>query len=156
MISMVMIMGARAQASAKRVVEVLDTDVDIEDKVIAIVQGENAVQEVSPKVTKGKVEFKDVSFKYNLNDTGGDILCNINFTANPGEVIGIVGSTGSGKSSLISLIPRLYDATGGTVLVDGVNVRDYSLETLREGIGVVLAKEYSFLWHDQRKPSVGQ
>ena len=144
MISMVMIMGARAQASAKRVVEVLDTDVDIEDKVIAIAQSENAIQEVSPKVTKGKVEFKDVSFKYNLNDTGGDILCDINFTANPGDVIGIVGSTGSGKSSLISLIPRLYDTTDGTVLVDGVNVRDYSLETLREGIGVVLQKNILF------------
>jgi ATP-binding cassette subfamily B protein len=140
MISMVMIMGARAEASAKRVVEVLDTDVDIAatSAVLAAVAGS------TPKVTRGKVEFKDVSFKYNLNDPGGDILCNINFTANPGEVIGIVGSTGSGKTSLINLIPRLYDTTGGTVLVDDVDVKDYRLEDLREGIGVVLQKNILF------------
>jgi ATP-binding cassette subfamily B protein len=140
MISMVMIMAARAQASAKRVIEVLDTDVDIAatSAVLAAVEGSN------PKVTKGKVEFKDVSFKYNLNDPGGDILCNINFTANPGEVIGIVGSTGSGKTSLINLIPRLYDTTGGSVLVDDVDVKDYRLEDLREGIGVVLQKNILF------------
>jgi ATP-binding cassette subfamily B protein len=140
MISMVMIMGARAEASAKRVVEVLDTTVDIAEKPEVAAADESA----APKVTKGKVEFKDVSFKYNLNDPGGDILCNINFTANPGEVIGIVGSTGSGKTSLISLIPRLYDTTGGAVLVDGVDVRDYRLEDLREGIGVVLQKNVLF------------
>jgi ATP-binding cassette, subfamily B, multidrug efflux pump len=140
MISMVMIMAARAEASAKRIVEVLDTEVDIAATSAVLA----AKAETNPKVTKGKVEFKDVSFKYNLNDPGGDILCNINFTANPGEVIGIVGSTGSGKTSLISLIPRLYDTTGGTVLVDDVDVRDYRLEDLREGIGVVLQKNVLF------------
>lgn len=140
MISMVMIMGARAEASAKRVVEVLDTNVDISEKPEVAAADES----MSPKVTKGKVEFRDVSFKYNLNDPGGDILCGINFTANPGEVIGIVGSTGSGKTSLINLIPRLYDATGGSVLVDGVDVRDYKLEDLREGVGVVLQKNILF------------
>ena len=140
MISMVMIMGARAEASAKRVVEVLDTNVDIAEKPEVAAADESA----SPKVTKGKVEFRNVSFKYNLNDPGGDILCDINFTADPGEVIGIVGSTGSGKTSLINLIPRLYDATGGSVLVDGVDVRDYKLEDLREGVGVVLQKNILF------------
>ncbi|BCY16717.1 ABC transporter [Leptolinea sp. HRD-7] len=138
MISMVMIMGARAEASAKRVVEVLETNADISEK------PEVAAMSASPKVTKGKVEFRNVSFKYNLNDPGGDILCDINFTANPGEVIGIVGSTGSGKTSLINLIPRLYDTTSGAVLVDGVDVRDYKLKDLREGIGVVLQKNILF------------
>ena len=140
MISMVMIMGARAEASAKRVVEVLDTNVDIAEKPDVAAADASA----SPKVIKGEVEFRNVSFKYNLNDPGGDILCDINFTANPGEVIGIVGSTGSGKTSLINLIPRLYDATGGSVLVDGVDVRDYKLEDLREGVGVVLQKNILF------------
>ena len=140
MISMVMIMGARAEASAKRVVEVLDTNVDIAEKPEVAAAAALAL----PKVTKGEVEFRNVSFKYNLNDPGGDILCDINFTANPGEVIGIVGSTGSGKTSLINLIPRLYDATGGSVLVDGVDVRDYKLEDLREGVGVVLQKNILF------------
>jgi len=140
MISMVMIMAARAQASAKRVVEVLDTEVDIAATPAVLA----ASAESNPKVSRGKVEFKNVSFKYNLNDPGGDILCGINFTANPGEVIGIVGSTGSGKTSLISLIPRLYDTTGGNVLVDGVDVKDYRLEDLRDGIGVVLQKNVLF------------
>jgi ATP-binding cassette subfamily B protein len=138
-----MIMGARAEASAKRVIEVLDTDLDIVDSPLpdaALVKKLAS----APVVSAGKVEFRNVSFKYNLNDPGGDILCDINFTANPGEVIGIVGSTGSGKSSLINLIPRLYDVTGGTVYVDGVDVRDYALETLREGIGVVLQKNILF------------
>lgn len=138
MISMVMIMGARAEASAKRVIEVLDTDLDIVDT-----KNEKPVTG-APAVTAGKVEFRNVSFKYNLNDPGGDILCNINFTANPGEVVGIVGSTGSGKTSLINLIPRLYDVTDGAVYVDGVDVRDYALEDLREGIGVVLQKNILF------------
>ena len=138
MISMVMVMGARAEASAKRVIEVLDTDLDIVDtKKETPVAG-------APAVTAGKVEFRNVSFKYNLNDPGGDILCNLNFTANPGEVVGIVGSTGSGKTSLINLIPRLYDVTDGAVYVDGVDVRDYDLEDLREGIGVVLQKNILF------------
>jgi ATP-binding cassette subfamily B multidrug efflux pump len=141
MISMVMIMGARAEASANRVVEVLNTEIDIAEKPEVITQSASTD---SPKVTAGKVEFKDVSFRYNLKDTEGDILCHINFTASPGDVIGIVGSTGSGKSSLINLIPRLYDTTGGHVLVDDIDVCDYTLENLREGIGVVLQKNILF------------
>lgn len=141
MITMVMIMGARAEASARRVIEVLDTEVDIAEK-IAEEGGSDSIQ--SPRVTAGKVEFRQVSFKYNLNDPYGNILCDVNFTANPGDVIGIVGGTGSGKSTLISLIPRLYDTTEGQVLVDGVDVRDYPLESLREAIGVVLQKNILF------------
>ncbi len=141
MISMVMIMGARAEASAKRVVEVLDTEADITEKPIVEVDGRSPHL---PRVTAGKVEFRNVSFKYNQNDTGGNILCDVNFTANPGDVIGIVGGTGSGKSTMVSLIPRLYDATGGQVLVDGVDVRDFPLESLREAIGVVLQKNILF------------
>ena len=141
MITMVMIMGARAEASARRVIEVLDTEVDIAEK-IAEEGSSDSIQ--SPRVTAGKVEFRQVSFKYNLNDPYGNILCDVNFTANPGDVIGIVGGTGSGKSTLISLIPRLYDTTEGQVLVDGVDVRDYPLESLREAIGVVLQKNILF------------
>ncbi|GAP21990.1 ABC-type multidrug transport system, ATPase and permease components [Leptolinea tardivitalis] len=145
MISMVMIMGARAEASAKRVIEVLDTEVDIAEKPqFPNLLPDKPSVDSSPRITAGKVEFRDVSFKYNLNDTEGDILCHIDFTANPGEVVGIVGSTGSGKSTLISLIPRLYDVTEGKVLIDGVDVRDYELESLREGIGVVLQKNILF------------
>lgn len=143
MISMVMIMGARAEASAKRVVEVLETQPDIAEKPETIAAATDSMP-TNLKVASGKVEFRDVCFRYNLNDAEGDILCNINFTAKPGEVIGIVGSTGSGKTSMISLIPRLYDTTSGSVLVDDVDVRDYMLESLREAIGVVLQKNILF------------
>ncbi len=141
MITMVMIMGARAEASAKRVIEVLDTEADITEKPREEVDAAHAQQ---PRVTAGKIEFRHVSFKYNLNDPYGNILCDVNFTANPGDIVGIVGGTGSGKSTLVSLIPRLYDATEGEVLVDGMDVRDYPLETLREAIGVVLQKNILF------------
>jgi ATP-binding cassette subfamily B multidrug efflux pump len=144
MISMVMIMGARAQASGLRVVEVLNTDLDIVDSPETSTGIGNVQTGSARSVTRGKVEFRNVSFKYNLNDPGGDILCDINFTVLPGEVVGIVGSTGAGKSSLVNLIPRLYDVTGGTVLVDDVDVRDYALDGLREGIGVVLQKNILF------------
>jgi ATP-binding cassette, subfamily B, multidrug efflux pump len=144
MISMVMIMGARAQASGLRVVEVLNTELDIVDSLETTTSVGNVQTGSTPAVSRGKVEFRNVSFKYNPNDPGGDILCDINFTVLPGEVVGIVGSTGAGKSSLVNLIPRLYDVTGGTVLVDDVDVRDYALDGLREGIGVVLQKNILF------------
>ena len=87
-------------------------------------------------VQKGEVEFRHVSFRY--NETSPDlVLDDVSFTAHPGEVIAVVGATGSAKSSLVNLIPRLYDATDGQVLVDGVDVRDYAIRTLREGIGMV-------------------
>ncbi len=98
----------------------------------------------STEAKKGKVEFKDVSFKYSVETSGDNILDYITFTANPGEIIGIVGGTGCGKSSLVNLIPRLYDVTEGSVLIDGINVKDYDITSLRDMIGVVLQKNVLF------------
>jgi len=148
MISMMIIMSARAEASGKRIIEVLDTDIDIVDNpefalgatlagnTPAIVPADG--EHNAPGVTAGKVEFRNVAFKYLLTGSGEDVLCDVNFVAQPGEIIGIVGGTASGKSTLVNLIPRLYDATEGAVLVDDVDVRDYRLPDLREHIGVVL------------------
>lgn len=97
-----------------------------------------------PVEQKGKVEFRNVSFKYNHGGSGEDVISNINFVAQPGEVVAIVGGTGTGKSTLVNLIPRLYDVSEGTVLVDDIDVRDYRLEDLREKIGVVLQKNTLF------------
>ena len=131
MVSMLMLQITRAKACGDRVVEVLDTDVDI-------VNPNNAFKPTDPK---GEIEFKNVSFGYN---DGIDILSDISFKAKPGSIVGIIGSTGCGKSSLINLIPRLYDVTGGEILVDGVNVKNYDLEALRELTGVVLQKNVLF------------
>jgi ATP-binding cassette, subfamily B, multidrug efflux pump len=140
MISFVIIMTARAQASGKRVLEVLETEVDITDKVPA----EPAGPEPFAQVSAGKVEFRDVAFKYNLTGSGEEVLSGISFTAEPGEVVAVVGGTGSGKSTLVNLIPRLYDVSGGAVLADGCDVRDYPLAVLRESIGVVLQNSTLF------------
>ncbi|MGI5946069.1 MAG: ABC transporter ATP-binding protein [Lachnospiraceae bacterium] len=134
MLSMVFLQSSRAMASAKRVNEVMDTEIDLTD--------DHAARK-DALVTKGKVEFQDVSFHYGEEEKGM-VLEHITFTANPGETIGIIGSTGSGKTSLVQLIPRLYDATVGRVLVDGIDVKDYSLEHLREGVGMVLQKNVLF------------
>jgi ATP-binding cassette subfamily B multidrug efflux pump len=136
MISMVFIMSARAEASGKRIVEVLDTQVDI----LPPAQAATALAG-SPR---GKVEFRNVSFKYHQRDSGDHVLADISFTAQPGQVIGIVGGTGTGKTTLVHLIPRLYDVTNGSVLVDDIDVRNYALEDLREKIGVVLQKNTLF------------
>jgi len=136
MISMVILMTARAQASGKRLLEVLDETVDIVDK--------PAEEQKALPSTGGKVEFREVAFKYNVEGSGENVLSGINFTAEPGQVIGIVGGTGTGKSTLVHLIPRLYDVTEGAVLVDGVDVRAAPLEELRERIGVVLQKNVLF------------
>ncbi len=95
------------------------------------------------QVTSGKVEFRNVSFQY-VKGMDEMVLKHINFTAEPGETIGIIGSTGSGKTSLVQMIPRLYDADEGQVLVDGIDVRDYSIRNLREGVGMVLQKNVLF------------
>lgn len=134
MLSMVLLQSSRAIASVKRINEVLDTEIDLTD--------ENASRK-DLKVTEGKVEFKDVAFSYS-NEGGEKILEHINFTAEPGKVLGIIGTTGSGKTSLVQLIPRLYDVTEGQVLVDGVDVREYSLKNLRDGVGMVLQKNVLF------------
>lgn len=134
MISMMLLQLARGKACGDRVVEVLDTEIDIT----------NPENPYLPENPKGGVEFRDVSFKYNTQGHGDDILEHISFTAKPGQIIGIVGGTGCGKSSLVNLIPRLYDATQGQVLIDGVDVRKYDLTALREMIGVVLQKNVLF------------
>ena len=134
MISMMLLQLARGKACGDRVVEVLDTEIDIT----------NPQNPYLPEYPKGGVEFRDVSFKYNTEGQGDDILEHISFTAKPGQIIGIVGGTGCGKSSLVNLIPRLYDATQGQVLIDGVDVRKYDLTALREMIGVVLQKNVLF------------
>ncbi len=134
MLSMVFLQSARAMASVKRINEVMRTEIDLTD--------ENAVHK-DKKVTEGRVEFQDVSFHYGKNG-GDDVLEHISFAAEPGQVIGIIGATGSGKTSLVQLIPRLYDVTAGRVLVDGVDVREYSLKNLRDGVGMVLQKNVLF------------
>ncbi|WP_298654086.1 ABC transporter ATP-binding protein [uncultured Eubacterium sp.] len=131
MVSMLMLQITRAKACGDRVVEVLDTNVDI-------VNPKNAFKPTDPK---GEIEFKNVSFGYN---DGIDILSDMSFKAKPGSIVGIIGSTGCGKSSLVNLIPRLYDVTGGEILIDGVNVKNYDLEALRELTGVVLQKNVLF------------
>lgn len=136
MLSMFLLMFTRAKACGDRVVEILDTEIDITNPENPYIPTADA--------QRGKVEFKNVCFKYNQDSSGDNILDNISFTANPGEVVGIVGGTGCGKSSLVNLIPRLYDVTQGQVLVDGVDVRDYDLTALRDMIGVVLQKNVLF------------
>lgn len=134
MMSMIMIQGSRALASSKRILDVLETKVDLND---------NEARQKQLEVQRGKIEFRNVGFRY-YKKHKKNVLQNISFTANPGEIIGIIGSTGSGKSSLVQLIPRLYDCDEGEVLVDGVNVKDYSLKHLRDGVAMVLQKNTLF------------
>lgn len=131
MVAMLLLQLTRAKACGDRVVEVLHTDIDI-------VNPENPFV---PEMAKGEIEFKNVNFGYN---EGLDILENISFKAKAGTIVGIIGSTGCGKSSLVNLIPRLYDVTAGSVMLDGVDVRDYDLKALRDTIGVVLQKNVLF------------
>jgi len=134
MLSMMFIMSSRAIASAKRISEVLDEKVDISDE----------LAECKDKiVTDGEILFKNVTFRYYKNSEDS-VLENVNLKIPAGKTVGIIGSTGCGKTTLVSLIPRLYDADSGEVLVDGVNVRDYSLENLRDGVGMVLQKNVLF------------
>jgi ATP-binding cassette subfamily B multidrug efflux pump len=143
MVSMIIIMGARASASGKRIVEVLDTQPDIFEAVQPKISGTSKKTSALSAGKTGKVEFKDVSFKYNLS-SDENVLTGINFMIQPGQIIGIVGGTGTGKTTLVHLIPRLYDVTEGAVLVDDVDVRDYSLETLRDKIGMVMQQNTLF------------
>ena len=136
MLSMVFLQSSRASASMKRINEIFDTEISLND---------DHAKNKDKKVTEGCVEFKNVSFGYSGENGRKDlVLEGISFTAEPGQTIGIIGSTGSGKTSLVQLIPRLYDVTGGEVLVDGVNVKEYSLKHLREGVGMVLQKNILF------------
>lgn len=134
MITILLMTSARAFASARRIKDVLDEKIDISDDGAAC---PDAV------VEKGKIEFKNVSFRY-YKQSEEPVLDKIDLTIEPGQTVGIIGSTGCGKTTLVSLIPRLYDADSGEVLVDGINVRDYSLYNLREGVSMVLQKNVLF------------
>lgn len=130
MVAMSLLYLSRAQACAHRIHEVLDTHPTITNK--------ESSHETPLPAANGKVEFQDVSFKYVASGTGDDVLSHISFSVESGKFLAIVGGTGTGKSSLVNLIPRFYDVTEGRVLVDGMDVRDYPLEQLRARIGMVL------------------
>jgi len=132
MLVMIFIMLPRASVAAKRILEVLDTEPSIED----------GTRDSFPVMKEGEVEFKDVSFKY--PDAEGYVLEHISFSAKKGETIAFIGATGCGKSTTINLIPRFYDATEGEVLVDGVNVKEYTQEALHNKIGYVSQKAILF------------
>ena len=132
MLSMAFVMIAMSAASAKRIVEVLDEHTDLPP-------AKQPVQQVAD----GSIEFDHVTFKYK-HGSGQPVLNDISFTIRPGETLGIIGGTGSAKSSLVQLIPRLYDAESGTVRVGGVDVRDYNLDVLRREVSMVLQKNVLF------------
>lgn len=132
MLVMIFIMLPRASVAAKRILEVLDTEPSIED----------GTRDTFPVMKDGEVEFKDVSFKY--PDAEEYVLEHISFSAKKGETIAFIGATGCGKSTAINLIPRFYDVTDGEVLVDGVNVKEYTQEALHNKIGYVSQKAILF------------
>ncbi|MGO5148666.1 ABC transporter ATP-binding protein [Bifidobacterium boum] len=137
MMSMVFVLWPRADVSAKRILEVLDTTPRITD-------GERTQGANNPDGTpiRGRVEFRDVSFAY--PDSREPMLEHVSFTAEPGQTVAFIGSTGSGKTTLVNLVPRFYDATDGQVLVDGVNVKDYTVQSLRDKIGYVPQQSVMF------------
>lgn len=133
----VMLMNlSRAKASSERIFEVLNEEVDIQDSKVENVEKEH-------KIITGKVEYNIESFEF-TDSEGTPILENIKFTVNPGERVAIIGSTGTGKSTLVNLMPRFYDVTKGYVKIDDVDVREYKLEDLRQGIGMVLQENRLF------------
>ncbi len=132
MLSMIFIVLPRASVSAKRIEEVLKCEISISNK-------ENAKKIEKPT---GKVEFKNVSFRY--GDADEDVLSNISFVAEPGQTTAFIGSTGSGKSTLINLVPRFYDVTAGSIEIDGIDIRDISLSSLRDNIGYIPQKGILF------------
>lgn len=148
MLSMIILQGSRALASTRRISEVLDEKIDLTDDFSTCKDA---------CIEKGKIEFKDVFFRYGGKN---DVLENINLSINPGETVGILGATGSGKTSLVQLIPRLYDVTQGEILIDGINVKEYSLKHLRSAVGMVLQKNVLFSgtimenlkWGDENAP----
>lgn len=148
MLAMVLLQSSRAVASLHRIREVLDVTVDLTDEAAAFPE---------MKVESGSIEFKNVSFRY-YKDNKETVLDQISFRVQSGITVGIIGSTGCGKTTLVQLIPRLYDTDEGEVLVDGVNVKEYSLNNLRNGVGMVLQKNVLFsgtimknlLWGDEQ------
>ncbi len=134
MVTMLLMNASRALASGRRICEVLDEVPDISDESAAFPE---------KKVEKGEIEYKNVSFRYYKNNSE-KVLDTIDLKIEAGSTVGIIGSTGCGKTTLIAMIPRLYDVDEGEVLIDGVNVKDYSLINLRDGVGMVLQKNLLF------------
>ncbi|MDU1413553.1 MAG: ABC transporter ATP-binding protein [Clostridium sp.] len=135
MLTMILLQCTRSASSLRRINEIFNTTVDLADS--------EEVFKCKYVVTKGEVTFKNISFKY-YKDNKEKVLDNINLSIKGGEVVGIIGSTGCGKSTLVQLIPRLYDVDEGEVLIDGINVKKYSLKNLREAVGMVLQKNVLF------------
>ena len=135
MVGMTFLNLTRSQACAKRIREVLETQSAVRDP-------DPLPATLPPPM--GKVEFRDVCFRYVSGGTGDDVLHGVSLTVQPGSFVAVVGGTGTGKSSLVNLIPRFYDVTGGSVLVDGLDVRDWPLEALRSRIGMVLQTNVLF------------
>lgn len=133
MLAMNFMFISRAKVSTDRLTEILETTVDITDP----------KEPKLPTTARGKVEYKNVAFRYKAG-SGDAVLENITFTAEPGETIGILGETGSGKSTLVNLLPRLYDVTEGQILVDGIDVREYKISELRKRVAVVLQETILF------------
>ncbi|MCI8774778.1 MAG: ABC transporter ATP-binding protein [Lachnospiraceae bacterium] len=134
MLAMVLLQSSRAVASSRRISEVLDTEIDLTD------EASTCTDRI---VTEGKIEFRHVSFRYYKNNQE-KVLDDIHFVIEPGQTVGIIGSTGSGKTTLVQMIPRLYDVDEGDVMVDGVSVKEYSLKNLRNGVSMVLQKNVLF------------
>ncbi|MBQ2422593.1 MAG: ABC transporter ATP-binding protein [Clostridia bacterium] len=134
MVTVLLMTSSRAIASANRIAEVLDEAIDLSDEKATF---------KDKAVEKGHIEFKNVSFRY-FKNSEECVLDNINLTIPSGATVGIIGSTGCGKTTLVSMIPRLYDVDEGEVLIDGINVKDYSLFQLRESVGMVLQKNILF------------
>lgn len=156
MMTFIFNMISSAKASADRIIEVLDTESGVEETLIKTASEsmdvteyitENIAKEITEDITvrklKGRIEFDDVSFKYE-GASGDPILKHISFTAMEGETIGIIGPTGSGKSTLVNLIPGFYDVTEGKISIDGIDIKDIDIEELRESIGMVLQESILF------------
>ena len=137
MMSMVFVLWPRADVSAKRILEVLDTEPHVTDGTRT-----EGARNADGTPVRGRVEFRDVSFTY--PDAREPMLVHVSFTAQPGQTVAFIGSTGSGKTTLVNLVPRFYDATDGQVLVDGVDVKDYTLQSLRDKIGYVPQQSVMF------------
>ena len=137
MMSMVFVLWPRADVSAKRILEVLDTEPHVTDGTRT-----EGAKNADGTLVRGRVEFRDVSFTY--PDAREPMLEHVSFTAQPGQTVAFIGSTGSGKTTLVNLVPRFYDATDGQVLVDGVDVKDYTLQSLRDKIGYVPQQSVMF------------
>jgi len=133
MASMVIVMLSRSEASSKRINDTFALEND----------SENIKNSISTEKIEGKVEFRNVSFNYE-GGTGDAVLKNINFTVEPGEIVALLGATGSGKSTLVNLIPRFYDVTSGSILIDDIDIKSYNLPFLRKNVGIALQQTLLF------------